>query len=291
MEYIYKLLDETTLDLLDNRNIISFSRPFYHFKSEGKGFKVFRTMINRLNESALTALLHTDEKLLNETREWIKGYYDSLPPNIREEYSSLDIKSDLQIAMTVYFQTYCGYFTAVNLDDESVRKDFIKNNDRLCQNKVKYARIPIVENSLDRIYWVSNNDNLYHFKCDSQQKDIESFGCIRGSLHIHEVEYSDSQFLKHPYAVFNDIGNRRISSLLMYVDDKYCYQNEIRLMFRIPSYRPNESVVGFNCRYPSIIFNSLEEQMVYTISCICSEAKLYPNYVYLSIDKYDIFDL
>ena len=291
MKYVYKLLDETTLDLLDNKNVISFSRPFCHFKSEGKGFKVFRSMINRLNESASNSLLHTDKKLLNSTREWIDGYYDSLSSNIREEYSDSDIKSDLQIAMTIYFQIYCGYFTAENLDDESARNSFIKNNYKLYYNKVKYARIPITENSLDRIYWVSNKDEIYCFSCDSQQKDIESPECIRGSLHIHKVEYSNTQYLKHPYAVFNNTGNRRISSLLMYVDDEYCDQNEIRLMFRIPSYRPNQTVLGFNCQYPSICFNSLEEKMVYTISGICSEAKKYPQYVYLRINKYDIFDL
>lgn len=290
MSYIYKLLDEKTAEILNKDNLISLSRPFFVFKSEGKGFKVFRTMLERLNEDTMMKSLHTDKQLLKETREWIYGYYNSLSTDLKNEYDNYGLKSDLQIAMTIYFQTYCGYFTSQNLDDESVRKEYIENNKSLCHGKDQYVKLPIEENNLNKLFWTSNNSD-YHFKCDTQQKDLDAFGSIRGTLHIHEIEYSDTKKLKQPFNAFNGMDNRRISSLLKYVNDQYFSQNEKRLMFRIPSYRPNESVVGFNCYYPSFHFGSFEQQMVYVIGSICLEAIKYPDYVYLTINNFEIKDL
>lgn len=290
MEYIYKLLDDKTTDILQKEKSISLSRPFLAFKSEGRGFKVFRTMMDRLKESSNLELLYTDKQLLKETHNWICGYYDSLPLDLKDEYDYYGIKSDLQIAMTIYFQTYCGYFTSQDLGDESTREKYIENNKSLFHGKDKYVKLSIEENNLNKLFWTSNNSD-YNFICDVQQEDIVTFGSIRGTLHIHEIEYSATKDLKKPFIAFNGTDNRRISSLLNYVNDKYFFQNEKRLMFRIPSYRANESVVGFNCCYPSFHFESFEQQMICLIGSICLEAIKYPDYVYLTINNYEIKDL
>ncbi len=289
MSYIYKLLDEKTADILDKDMLISLSRPFFAFKSEGKGFKVFKTMFERLKEDSKIESLHTDKQLIKETHEWICGYYDSLSTELRNEYDQYGIKSDLQIAMTIFFQTYCGYFTSINLDDETTRKKYIEDNEFLCKGKNKYVKLSVEENDLQKLFWTSNND--YHFKCDTQQDDAHLFGGIRGALHIHKIEYSTPEGLKQPFAAFNGSDDRKISSLLKYVNEHYGSQNEIRLMFRIPSYRPNESVVGFNCSYPPIHFESFEQQMVYVIKSVCLEALYYPDYVYLEVHNFEIKDL
>lgn len=292
MEYIYKLLDKRTVELLAKKSIISLSRPFCAFKSEGKGFKVFRMMQEEMQKAISLPLLQTNEKLLKETHRWVCGYINSIPPDLKAEYPRIEcIKSDLLIAMTIYFQTYCGYFTTLDLCDKSVRTNYSEKNKKLCENKIGFARIPIAENNLDKTYWISKEDEGYCFSCDPQQDRKEAFGCIRGSLHIHDVEYSGPENLKAPYNVFNENGSRRSSSLLKYVDNNYCNQNEKRLMLRIPSYRPNETVLGFPIHYSPEKPCSFDEQMLCTIYGICSEANKYPEYVYLSIDEFDIYDL
>ena len=286
MSYIYKLLDEKTAEILNKDSLISLSRPFLAFKSEGKGFKVFRTMFERLNENSDSESLHKDKQLLKEARDWICGYYDSLSPELRNEYNHYGIKSDLQIAMTIFFQTYCGYFTSTNLEDALTRKKYIEDNKQLCYGKNKYVKLSVEVNKLNNLFWTSNKD--YHFKCDTRQDDDSINGVIKGTLHIHKIEYSTPSKLKQPFATFNGSDDRQVSSLLKYVNEYYSLQNETRLMFRIPSYRPNESVVGFNCYYPAIHFESFEQQMVYLIKSICLEALKYPEYVYLEIHDFEI---
>ena len=62
---------------------------------------------------------------------------NSLSPELRNEYNHYGIKSDLQIAMTIFFQTYCGYFTSTNLEDALTRKKYIEDNKQLCYGKNK----------------------------------------------------------------------------------------------------------------------------------------------------------
>ena len=245
MNYIYKLLDQKTTELLENDNLISLSRPFFAFKSESKGFKVFQTVFDRLKDNSNLDLLNNDEQLIKDTAEWICSYYDSLPEDLKNEYSPHDINSDLRILMTIFFQTYCGYFTRQNLDNETTRKKYTEENRSLCQGKNKYVKLSIEENDLDKFFWITYN-NKYHFKCDACQESSDSSDNIRGVLHVHDVRYSTSEKLKQPFNSFNRIDDRRISSLLKYVNEHYCSQDEIRLMFRIPSYKPNESVVAFS---------------------------------------------
>ncbi len=62
-------------------------------------------------------------------------------------------------------------------------------------------------------------------------------------------------------------------------------------MLRIPSYKLNESVVGFNSPNSQMSFASFEEQMVCLIHDICKEALKYPEYLYLQINSFEIYDL
>ena len=172
------------------------------------------------------------------------------------------------------------------MEDELIRKKYIEDNKQLCYGKDKYVKLSVEGNKLNNLFWTSNKD--YHFKCDTRQ-DADSFnGGIKGTLHMHRIEYSTPLELKQPFVAFNWSDDRRISYLLKYVNEYYSLQNETRVMLRIPSYRPNESVVGFNCYYPAIRFESFEQQMVYLIKSICLEAIKYPEYVYLEIHDYEI---
>lgn len=73
---IYKLIDYSRKDDLENNKRISLSRPFFQFKSEGKSFKVIRTireMFDEYGEEKLKA------KMLPQIKTLMIDYGSSLP--------------------------------------------------------------------------------------------------------------------------------------------------------------------------------------------------------------------
>lgn len=143
MDYLYKLLDETTKRELVNNRRISLSRPFFEFKSEGKGVAVFREIEKMIESGVELESIIPTQKVIEKISTWVKDYYNSLPENIRKTYSyNYDISRDLLIAMTIYCQTYCGYFTGDDLFDKEIRKKYLLSNSRVVRDKCAYVRIP-----------------------------------------------------------------------------------------------------------------------------------------------------
>ena len=291
MNYLYKLLDETTQRELVEHNRISLSRPFFEFKSEGKGISIFRNIKDLIDNASNPDEITPTKKILSKVKVWIDDYYHSLPDDIRKNYSyDYDIDDDLLIAMTIYCQSYCGYFTKVNLQNKETREEYLLQNKRLSFNKSAYVKIPVESNMLDQLFWISRNDD-YTFNYSNDQSDNIFVDGIKASLHIHKVEHAPTGELTNPFVAFNGKDNRCISSLLKYLNEDYRHQDEERIVLRIPSYKPMESTTGFFNLYNTKQYHSVEEHVFYILASTYRQAKNYPRFIYLRINDYECYEI
>ncbi len=70
MNYLYKLLDETTQRELVEHNRISLSRPFFEFKSEGKGISIFRNIKDLIDNASNPDEITPTKKILSKVKVW-----------------------------------------------------------------------------------------------------------------------------------------------------------------------------------------------------------------------------
>ena len=156
MGTVFKLIDDIEKNDIQKNKRMSLSRPLLSFgEPEGLVVDFFRD-INRLVEDTqdIFSVKPTDE-LLCKIREWYMMYYGSLPDNHQASYTAFDVKSDLQILMCIYFQTYCGYFTNADLFCDKSRKHYFESNSDFIKkyNKTAILKIEIEENEFDCIPW------------------------------------------------------------------------------------------------------------------------------------------
>lgn len=283
MKYIYKLIDKATYEILKDKSAISLSRPIMTaFKSEAKGFKLFRQMLDMNLENISIEELCSDKDLRINVLEWIKGYKESLSDELKKEYSCEYIKSDLEIAMSEYFRTYCGYFSYKNLEDKTTYKKFIMKYPGLSNGKDFCIKIPTESNHLDAYAtsWKESGEEKYVYEFHKKIESEEDSYFEDAVLHIHGVKYVDSYRLKMPFKDFNQNDDRRISSLLKYLDEKYSDQAENRLMLWIPRREVYDSIPFYS--------DSFVEMMINVVRNLCLEAQKYPEFIYLKIEEFDV---
>lgn len=287
---IYKLIDYSRKDDLENNKRISLSRPFFQFKSEGKSFKVIRTireMFDEYGEEKLKA------KMLPQIKTLMIDYGSSLPS--KKKYSEYDIRSDLQIQMCLFFQTYCGYFTIEKLDDSETLRKYLEQNKSLNETgsiKTHYVKIPIASNGLNHIQWVNKakTDEMVFFPDRSNTKYWNSNN-LCGFLYVHEVEYPLQISARTVFNNFNGKDERRLSSHFTYVGEQYIAQKEERLLFRLPSYSPHQSTVACPDLFADHCCTSIEERVFYDMLSAYEYAKNFPDYIYLRITDFEINEL
>lgn len=284
MKYLYKLLDETTFEILLDKNAISLSRPLMSgFKYEAVGFKIFKefSKLDRKNTSVKD--LCADSKLRKQVNEWFQGYMDSIPTELKDEFKSkTTILNYIEIIMSEYFRTYCGYLSFESLDKDEIWQQYKKKNRNFVIKRTHCVKIPIETNHFDSYAtsWKHCGDDTYLFHKVIDSKSSSDYN--DAVLHIHGVEYKNPTFLEKPFILFNSDNNRKISSLLKYVDVRFNEQAEKRLMLWIPNrILDNQEIVQFTT-------DSFEEMLIYKIRKICLESLEYPKYVYLKIEGHEI---
>lgn len=289
--YIYKLVDETTKNELQNNKRISLSRPFVEFGSERKGFAAIEAIIKMVDKypSNIKSITPSPQciKLIEKMRE---DYIASLPPKISSEYTNnfSHIISDFRIIITRYFHIYCGYFTDVNLDDPILLDEYRNANKGIAKGKCGYMKIPFEDNNL---YGSWSTDMLEHaFTYDETlQNDNNSSAKIKGRIFWEPIQYVDSVQLSDPFSKFNGEDDRCMLSFIKYLKLQYGEQDERRLLFSLSSINPGESINVFSVKtdFDKSAGLSIDECLFYHFVNIYIQSKFYPRYLYLHIDNFE----
>lgn len=181
MGYIYKLVDEIELNNA-KKNIISFSRPIFEFMgSEGNILNFVKRISKKYNDKEKRLNIKPSAKDLGEIVNWVKIFNETYGDDLNDS----DIITDSEIMFCLYMQTYCGYFTNVNLFNEDDRREFLSKS-RL---KKKIAVIRIDEERLNHLHWQSKKVEGPFIKFYGSDDSISNFNCY---LHIFNVEYSQN---------------------------------------------------------------------------------------------------
>lgn len=293
MVFLYKLLDEKTYELLRREQLLSFSRPFFVFKSERKVFRLLREIIEKISKKESKkppCSWCKDGKLIKLAEEWIQEYRESMLGKYGEHYSDADVRSDLHIILTQYFQMYCGYFTSTDLDNPQIREQYIEDNPTLFRNKetqkTHYVKISIYPKYFTEEVWVSKKEDLSKFYYTSNERDKRVYGGIKSTLYMHGVEYASHDKLVKPFETFNGKDKRKLSSFLKYVSSNYNKQNEVRLMLYLPGPCPNNNTSSFTPSPMCYRAESFAQQMVHDVVDFYQQALEYPENVYLHIKEY-----
>lgn len=277
MGYIYKLIDEQAL--LDAREgKISLSRPIFEFKgSEGNIVNFAKGIIKRFSETETYDFTTKDRE---EIVKWLDAFRKSYSTDIEDE----DIITEACIIFYGILSAYCGYFTKTNLSNSVIRKEFINSNPGL-HNKVGYIKID--ESFLpSQSHWRSLSDNYVYERFNG---DVDDLSENNGFLHPIDVEYIDNSkdYYTH-LRKFNNSDFREAHLWFTLIDNKYCNQNEKRLVFLLRSLKPNSCRIAAPSKY-NLKTDSIDEKifgvMVDTIDYCLNEGK---EFIYLKLDKKNI---
>lgn len=279
MTFLYKLLDETTTKLAKN-GLISLSRPIFEFKNtEGKIIDFVKEINKKYKKSVLNA--EPSPADFKEIKVWIEQYKSSYGPDWRDE----DLKSEIMIFFATYMQTYCGYFTAINLFDPNNLKSFLKEN-RL-RNKVSVLKIDC--SPLNKInHWQTNDLNKPFRLFSGASNYLQGYN---GFSEIKEVTYNQKfTCLSELLSEFNSKGFRTFCDRFIYLPTQFDWQSEIRLFLRLRSLRKNSSTLACPhayCKFDNNETISNEELVYYNVIDAIHYYRNSPKYLQLDIgDQY-----
>lgn len=297
MSIIYRLIDEAEKADIQKNNRISLSRPLLKYgEPEGLIVEFFRD-INKLIEKTQDVLkIEPTEELLCKIKEWYMMYFNSFPEEIKKSYSDYDILSDLRILMCVYFQTYCGYFTHAKLDSPETRNKYFHSNKKFIEkfNKKAYIRIDIKSNKLDNVAWEytpSKSQTDFVFTPSSFEREWHNN--ILSTLHLHDVIYLNNKLsASQIFSKFNFFEKRNSSCWFKFTKEYLNSQQEKRLIFYLPSYKINCSRVACDNIFSNMNCETLEEVLFYyAVSTLQYAKDNFPQYVYLKVQDFKIFDI
>lgn len=196
MTFLYKLLDETTTELA-KKGLISLSRPLFEFQNtEGKIIDFAKEIYKKYKKSGLNVKPSPTD--FNNIKEWIEYYKSSYGPNWRDE----DLKSEIMIFFDTYMQTYCGYFTDINLFDPNKLKSFLEKNK--LRNKISVLRID--SSTLNKInHWRTNDLNEPFRLFSGASNDYQDYN---GFSEIKEVDYN--QKFTYPLELLNEYNSKEL---------------------------------------------------------------------------------
>lgn len=277
---LYKLIESHLADNFGSKKRISLSRPLNEFGvPEGLAFDFFR----KINEVAkcTDSFITPPENILLRIKEWCASYFESTYP---QGYCPQNVKSELFNILTVYFQTYCGYFTYDNLFDKKTLVEYLKLNSGFVE---KYKKTYVLQAEFP------DDDSIWKLNCQFDEWIFEKvkekqFGLI-GYLRNKKVVYLENNIKdKDIFDLFNNIDDRRASSLFKYTKKYLENQHEQRIIFNLPSYHAGESRIAHN--YPhEHKFSSLEEEIFFYCLEVARDAiKNSKKYLYLKIDNLNI---
>lgn len=275
MIFLYKLLDETTTELA-RKGLISLSRPIFEFKgTEGKIIDFAKA----INEKYVKLGLNVEPSPADfeEIKVWIEQYKSSYGSDWRDE----DLKSEIMIFFGTYMQTYCGYFTDIDLFDPNNLKSFLKNN-RL-RNKVSVLKINC--SPLNKINHWQTNDLNKPFRLFSGASDyLQGYN---GFSEIKEVNY-DQKFAypEELLSKFNSKGIRTFCDRFVSLPTQFDRQREKRLFLRLRSLGKNSSTLACPhayCKFDNKEIISNEELVYYNVIDAIHYYHNTPKYLQLDI--------
>lgn len=299
MSNIYRLVNEKEKIDIQKNGRLSLSRPLLKYgEPEGLLLDFFRD-INKLIQVQSKDILEIKptENLLNKIKQWYIFYYESFPNEIKLIYNDpYNLLSDLRILMCAYFKTYCGYFTHVNLDSEKIRSNYFSSNEKFISKtkKTAYVKIDVESNELNNIYWEcspASDQADFIFNPSSYQRKFKNN--ILASLHLHDIQYLDNNFSALQIFQKFNLEEKRDSSCWFKFTKKYLNsQQEKRLIFYLPSHKINSSILAYNNTFSNTGYTSLEESLFYyALSTMLYAKNNFPEYVYLKINNFEIFDI
>lgn len=290
---IYKLISEEVMKDITQNNSIALSRPLLKFgPPEGTVLEFFRDIAKLVDEcDNYLNVLPTDD-ILAKLKAWYEGYYYSLND---DSYKMCDVYTDLQIIMTVYFQTYCGYFTCQNLFDEKILKKYISDNrDFVKKYNKKFilkVDIDIKEHSVEATEWELKKTGKEHqpskYTFFESEKPEPFNNNIIAYINAHRIEYMPGDYsFCDLFEIFNSFGKRRMSAFFKYLDGDYSSQQEMRIITYIPSSRYNTMTTACDNLFPSKLDDSLERKLFkYAVSVYIYAKSNFPEYIYLDVKK------
>lgn len=297
---IYKLIDDDVRNDIISKNAISLTRPLLNFgPPEGLVLEFFRDIMKLTKECDGYSNITPTKDILSKIKNWYEGYYYSLGD---DSYSLCDIYTDLQIIMTIYFQTYCGYFTKQNLFDKKTLDKYLKDNKcfatKFNKKYILKTVINVEENNVYSKEWeLKKNDKNNvpsEYKFFDEKNPSPFNNNIIAYVNATRVEYMPNDFsFCDLFDIFNTIDKRKISTFFKYLDADYSSQQEIRLITYLPSYRYNSITTA--C--PNLFIFNEEEQLetklfYYAVSVYDYIKRNFPERIYLDIEgKYEIKDI
>lgn len=156
MEYLFKLVDDKEKNDIEKTKTISLSRPLLEFGlPEGLIIDFFRSINSMLRPPNTYEMIAPSQEMLDRITEWYITYLDTFNEVYKTKLSECEVLTELKIFICIYFQTYCGYFTYENLNDEQILKDYLHSNNAFIRksNKKWILQIPVASNGIDRIPW------------------------------------------------------------------------------------------------------------------------------------------
>ena len=275
MGNIYKLVDVIELNNAKN-NVISFSRPSFEFKgSEGSILKFSKRIYKKYVKQGLN--IKPSAKDLEDIRKWS----DIFRQTYNDQIDDYDMITDSKIMFCLYMQSYCAYFTNVNLFDNDNRNNYLSKS----KLKNKIAVIKINEEKLQHLHWRSKVVKGPYLKFEGDENHLLDFNCYLHRCNIKYLpNYNDYETLLKRY----NSKTRYLHTWFDLLSEEFLWQQEERLIITLNSFEKNASRLGCDKVYNRTNSNSLEEK----IYCNLIDAFYYglngPKYIDLQLDDGDI---
>jgi len=231
-KYIYKLVDKTEIGFA-NRGLISLSRPVFEFKgSEGKIISFAQRIYERYLKQGLN--VKPSETDLDEIKEWNKAYKDTYGKG----FETKDINSESMILFCGIVQSYCGYFTNIDLWNKRLLKKYLKRNSLSEKIGVIKLNLGIFDNN----HWHTDNLDSSFIPFIGDANVLHGYN---GFTHILNIKYS-RHFNDYHY-LLRQYNKDDLRNALHWFDNlsySFRWQKEKRIIFSLRSLEKNSSRIG-----------------------------------------------
>ena len=281
-KYIYKLVDKAEIGFA-NRGLISLSRPIFEFRgSEGKIISFAQRIYGRYLKQGLS--VKPSKTDLDEIKEWNKVYEETYGRGFRNE----DINSESMILFCGIIQSYCGYFTTINLWNKRLLKKYLKRSN--LSEKIGVIKLDL--SLFDNNHWHADglDSNFVSFV-----GDVNILSGYNGFSHLLNITYT-RHFDNYHYLLkkYNKDDLRNALHWFDNVDYSFRWQKEKRIVFSLRSLEKNSSRIGCTNVYNfKKVYGSFEELVFRNIVDSIDYCSKSPRFVYLNVgDKvsYKSFD-
>ena len=235
MGYIYKLIDETELQYAKDGKI-SLSRSIFEFKgTEGKFINFAKRIYDRYLKRGLK--IKPTEADIQEITQWFNVYKSTYGTDVKDE----DIISESMIVFCGIIQSFCGYFTTINLFDKEQLKCFFEKNNL----KDKKYILELDDSVFENHHWRTDDLKNPFTPFRGSSKDFCDYnGFTHPTDIVYNANYDDyNELLK----IYNRDEVRSPHNWFNNLSKEFEWQKEKRIIFSLRSLEKNCSRIG--CDY------------------------------------------